>query len=112
MKGASTVRQNELLHQHGVNFHDIPHWQRRGTGLHWQDYRKAGSDPRTGIQTTAIRRTLHINDQLPVKDEYRALVTQILTTQTPALPGRPLPGVTSAGAVAASLHTPESCGVN
>ena len=97
MKGASTARQNELLYQHGINFNDIPHWQRRGTGLQWQDYEKTGSDPRTGIQTTATRRTLHINDQLPIKDEYRALVMQALTTQTPALPGRPLHGVTSVG---------------
>lgn len=97
MKGASTARQNELLYQHGVNFNDIPHWQRRGTGLHWQDYQKAGRDPRTGIQTTATRRTLHVNDTLPVKDEYRALVTQILITQAPGLPGRPLHDITSVG---------------
>jgi tRNA(His) 5'-end guanylyltransferase len=58
MKGASTAQQNELLYQHGINFNDIPHWQRRRTGLHWQGYQKTGSDPRTGIQATATRRTL------------------------------------------------------
>jgi hypothetical protein len=30
--------------------------------------------PRTGQATTAIRRSLHIGDQLPVKDDYRALI--------------------------------------
>jgi hypothetical protein len=30
--------------------------------------------PRTGQATTAIRRSLHIEDQLPVKDGYRALI--------------------------------------
>jgi hypothetical protein len=71
------------------------------TGLHRQDYQKTGSDLRTGIQATATRRTLHVNDQLPVQDEYRALVTQLLTTQAPALSGRPLHDVTSVGAATA-----------
>lgn len=105
MKGASTAQQNELLYQHGINFNDIPHWQRRGTGLHWQDYQKTGSDPRTGNQTTATRRTLHINDQLPVKDEYRALVMQALTTEAPALPRQPLHSVTSVGAAYSAVPT-------
>jgi len=83
---AIELLQNELLCQHGINFNDIPHRQRRGTGLQWQDHQKAGSDPRTGTQATATRRTLHVNDMLPVKDEYRALVTQILATHAPASP--------------------------
>jgi hypothetical protein len=44
---------------------------------------------------------LHINDQLSVKDEYRALVMQLLTTQAPALPRQPLHDVTSVGAATA-----------
>lgn len=47
--------------------------------LSWQSYRKPGSDPRTGTETIAIRRRLHIDDQLPVKDEYRAMVTAAVT---------------------------------
>ena len=82
MKGATTAQQNELLYQHGINFNDTPRWQRRGTGLYWQDYQKSGNDPRTGVETIATRRTLHIDNQLPAKDDYRALVTQILTTLT------------------------------
>lgn len=79
LAGASTAQQNELLYQHGINFNDVPSWQRRGIGLHWQAYRKPGNDPRTGTETVAIRRRLHINDQLPVKDEYRAMVTAAVT---------------------------------
>lgn len=33
LEGASTAAQNELLHHHGVNFNDLPAWQRRGTSL-------------------------------------------------------------------------------
>jgi tRNA(His) guanylyltransferase len=74
LSGAGTSQQNELLFQHGINFHEIPAWQRRGTGLYWQSSEKPGLDPRTGQATTAIRRSLHIEDQLPVKDDYRALI--------------------------------------
>jgi tRNA(His) guanylyltransferase len=81
LTGASTAQQNELLYQHGVNFTDIPAWQRRGVSLYWEDYGKTGNDPRTGAETTAIRRRLTINGQLPVKDEYRAMVTQLLTSR-------------------------------
>jgi tRNA(His) 5'-end guanylyltransferase len=81
MKGASTAQQNELLYQHGINFNDIPSWQRRGISLHWEDYRKSGNDPRTGTDTIAIRRRLQINDRLPIKDEYRAMVTNLVTTE-------------------------------
>jgi len=79
LSGAGTARQNELLYQHGINFNDIPAWQRRGTGLYWHSFEKPGQDPRTGQATTAIRRELQVDDQLPVKDEYRALVQTAIT---------------------------------
>lgn len=79
LTGASTAQQNELLYRHGVNFNDVPLWQRRGIGLRWLEYRKPGSDPRTGDRTSAIRRRLELDDQLPMKDEYRALVTAAVT---------------------------------
>jgi tRNA(His) guanylyltransferase len=28
--------KNELLFQHGINFNEVPLWQRRGVGLHWE----------------------------------------------------------------------------
>jgi tRNA(His) 5'-end guanylyltransferase len=79
LAGTGTARQNELLYQHEINFNDLPAWQRRGTGLRWQEYTKPGRDPRTGTEVAAIRRRLHADSQLPVKDEYRAMVTAALT---------------------------------
>lgn len=82
LTGASTAQQNELLYQHGINFSDIPAWQRRGIGLHWQARLKPGKDPRDGTQATAIRRQLQISDELPIKDDYRAMVTAAITSET------------------------------
>jgi tRNA(His) 5'-end guanylyltransferase len=81
LRGASTAQQNELLYRYGINFNDIPSWQRRGIGLYWQAYSKPGNDPRTGTETTAVRRRLHVNDQLPMKDEYRAMITAAVTSE-------------------------------
>jgi tRNA(His) 5'-end guanylyltransferase len=75
LNGSSTAEQHELLFQHGINFNEVPAWQRRGIGLYWQAYRKDGHDPGSGTVAAGVRRRLHIDDQLPVTDEYRALVT-------------------------------------
>lgn len=75
---ASTAQQNELLYRHGINFNDLPAWQRRGVGLRFEDYAKTGFDLRTGAEATAIRRRLWVDEQLPVKDDYRAMVTAAL----------------------------------
>lgn len=69
-----------MLFRYGINFNDIPSWQRRGIGLRWQAYSKTGSDPRTGTERLAVRRRLHVDDQLPMKDEYRAMVTAAITS--------------------------------
>ena len=54
--GASVAQKNELLFQHGINFNDVPDWQKRGVGLYWEDYAKAGINPQTGETVTANRR--------------------------------------------------------
>jgi hypothetical protein len=51
-----------------------------GRGLCWEDYPKTGHDPRTGTPATTIRRRLRIDDQLPMKDQYRAMVLAAVTT--------------------------------
>ncbi|MGI8554262.1 MAG: tRNA(His) guanylyltransferase Thg1 family protein, partial [Dehalococcoidia bacterium] len=32
----SVAGKNELLFQHGINFNDLPGWQKRGVGLSWE----------------------------------------------------------------------------
>src|SRR5947208_6957524 len=36
LKGLSVANKNELLFQNGINFNDLPLWQRRGVGLYWE----------------------------------------------------------------------------
>ena len=74
----SSSSKNELLFQHGINFNELPPWQRRGTGVYWEDYEKEGFDPirRQAIRT--VRRRLKIDSQLPMKAEYDQLLEVLM----------------------------------
>jgi tRNA(His) guanylyltransferase len=78
MERLSVAAKHEILFQHGVNFNEVPAWQRRGTGLHWQHIEKAGYDPVHQRATVTTRRRPLINDQLPMKDAYSTYIQHIL----------------------------------
>lgn len=80
IEGKSIAEKNELLFQSGMNFNDLPAWQKRGIGILWQDYEKAGQDPRTGEITTATRRRLEVLVDLPLGDEYTKLIAELTST--------------------------------
>jgi tRNA(His) guanylyltransferase len=77
--GLSVSAKNELLFAHGINFNDLPNWQKRGIGFYWQDYEKAGHNPITGETVTAIRRRVYVDYDLPMKDEYDTLLMKIIS---------------------------------
>jgi tRNA(His) 5'-end guanylyltransferase len=70
--------KNELLFQHGVNFNEVPLWQRRGTALYWETYEKEGFNPVSGETVRAVRRRVNVDRELPMKEEYAAMVRRLL----------------------------------
>ncbi|HEV7706965.1 MAG TPA: tRNA(His) guanylyltransferase Thg1 family protein [Asanoa sp.] len=78
--GTSTAAKNEMLFQHGINFNDLPAWQRRGVGLWWESYQRPGYDPVRGTEVTATRRRIAVDRELPMKDAYRDLVERLAAT--------------------------------
>jgi len=78
LEGASVAAKNELLFEHGVNFNDVPAWQRRGTGVYWEMYAKTGQNPVTGETLTAMRRRVCVDESLPMKEEYSAFIGRFL----------------------------------
>jgi tRNA(His) 5'-end guanylyltransferase len=77
LKGISTAEKNELLFEHGINFNDVPTWQRRGVGLWWETYTKSGYNPLTNELVPTKRRRVHIERELPMKDDYRGFISQL-----------------------------------
>jgi tRNA(His) 5'-end guanylyltransferase len=74
----SVAEKNELLFQQGVNFNDMPNWQKRGVGLYWETYDKAAVNPLTSQQVVAQRRRVKVDYELPMRDEYGAFVLSLL----------------------------------
>jgi tRNA(His) 5'-end guanylyltransferase len=74
----SIAAKNELLFQRGVNFNDLPAWQRRGAGLTWERSEHAGANRNTGDAVTYTRRSIHRDLELPMKDAYGAFLRRLL----------------------------------
>jgi len=74
----SVAEKNELLWQREINFNDLPLWQRRGTGVYWERYQKTGTNPLTQEVVATTRRKLRTNLELPMRDEYDALVRRLI----------------------------------
>lgn len=78
MSGLSVAQKNELLFQNGVNFNDLPLWQKRGSGLYWDEYERPAENPVTGEKVTARRRRVRRDLELPMKDDYSAFLLKLL----------------------------------
>lgn len=74
----STAAKNELLFQYGINFNELPDWQKRGVGIYWKDVIKESLDPRTGITVPVERRVLFADYFLPMREDYNRFVADII----------------------------------
>jgi tRNA(His) 5'-end guanylyltransferase len=81
--GMSVAEKNELLFQNGVNFNDVPNWQKRGTGLYWEAYEKPATNPKTGEAVTTTRRRIKYDFDLPMREEYGRFIERFLTERQP-----------------------------
>lgn len=68
MEGLSVADKNELLFQRGINFNDLPSWQKRGIGFYLENYDRDG----------AVRRKLKVNMELPIGDAYGKFIESFL----------------------------------
>jgi tRNA(His) 5'-end guanylyltransferase len=72
-----------LLWQKGINFNDLPLWQRRGVGIYWERYQKTGTNPLTEEVISTSRKRLKTDLELPMRDEYdqflRTLIDEALS---------------------------------
>lgn len=78
LRHKSRSELNELLFAEGVNFNDVPTWQRRGTSLSWHEEERTGYNPVQQTATVAKRRRLEPDHNLPMGEDYRAIVRAAL----------------------------------
>jgi tRNA(His) 5'-end guanylyltransferase len=88
LERATTADKNELMSGYGINFDDLPAWQRHGADLWWETYQRPGYNPIRKIDVAATRRRVHVERELPMKDAYRDTVDRLLAAGAEARQGR------------------------
>jgi len=78
LSGISVADKNELLFKRGVNFNDVPSWQKRGIGIYWEAYEKSATNLKTEEAVTVTRKRLKVDYDLPMKDEYSLFIGSLL----------------------------------
>ena len=78
LSGTSVADKNELLFQRGINFNELPNWQKRGIGLYWEPYEKHTVNPKTREQVVATRKKIKVDYDLPMKEEYDHLIRHLI----------------------------------
>ncbi len=74
----STAEKNELLFSYGINFNNLPNWQKRGMGIYWKEVEKEGFNPKTKEKVIVKRRVLYEDFELPMKDDYNEFIKTII----------------------------------
>ncbi len=74
----SVAAKNELLFSYGINFNDLPNWQKRGIGFYWQEEVKQGFNPKENQAVNTQRKTLKTDYDLPMKEAYSDFIRGLL----------------------------------
>jgi tRNA(His) guanylyltransferase len=80
LDGMNVSEKNEFLFRRGINFNDVPRWQKRGIGMLWETYEKTSVNPKNNMPVVAIRRRLRTDYELPMGIEFDAYVRALVET--------------------------------
>jgi len=78
LDGAGVSEKNELLFAQGINFNELPVWQRRGVVLSWETYEKKGYNPVTDEEVLTERRRITADEDIPRSDAFADRVVTLL----------------------------------
>lgn len=78
LEGKSAAFKNELLFQHGINYNDIPGWQKRGIGVYYRNALKEGFNPVTNENVQTQRRELYADYELKLGEDYAEWVCGLI----------------------------------
>jgi tRNA(His) 5'-end guanylyltransferase len=82
LEGKGVAEKNELLFQAGINFNELPLWQRRGTGLYWERYEREGYNPKLDRKVVTTRRRIKADRELPMGEEYVDFIRRLMRAET------------------------------
>lgn len=78
MAGITNSEKNEILFELGINYNNLPAWQKRGVGIYYCEEQRQGFNPKTKETTLYLRKVLYENEELPLGQEYSQLIIDIV----------------------------------
>jgi len=77
--GMSVSDRNEFLFQEaGINFNDLPAWQRRGIGVYKTPIEVTGKNAKTGEAKKSVRWQNQVDMELPMKEAYADFLNALI----------------------------------
>ncbi len=76
--GMSVAAKNELLFQNGINYNDLPAWQKRGIGFYWRTTPREGINPQTGEKVVTERQSVQVDFELPWQGECTRFLLDVV----------------------------------
>lgn len=78
LENKGTSFKNEMLFQKGINFNDLPNWQKRGTGIYVKEVEKEGFNPLTDEKILTTRKQLFVDYALEIGDKYDEFIRKMI----------------------------------
>lgn len=82
LEGRSVSFKNELLFSRGINYNDLPGWQKHGIGIYYKDIEKEGYNPVLKTTTWTTRKELYTDLDINIGEPYRDWLRELLKTCT------------------------------
>lgn len=78
VQGLSVADKNNLLFEHGINYNDLPAWQKRGVGFRYRMVASSSVNPVSREAVEKLRRKLSVEMVLPLGVEYESMLRHML----------------------------------
>ena len=78
MNGIPNSEKHEILFENGINYNNLPLWQKRGVGLYFREEQRQGFNPKTNEHTSFTRNVLSVDMDLPIGQDYSRFIMNIL----------------------------------
>ena len=78
LENKSVSYKNELLFERGINFNDLPKWQKRGVGICLKEVDREGFNPLTKEKVITKRKQLDVDYELEIGDKYDEFIRNFM----------------------------------
>lgn len=78
LEGKSVADKNQFLFENGINYNDLPVWQKRGIGFRYETVETPAVNRKTETTVVVNRKKFKVDMTLPLNMEYESFIKDIL----------------------------------